>query len=327
MALGTAGTAVLPKPASSQASLGKMSMGSIMPTKHPASTFVEDAVQAIKKETNGAIEINFFPSSMLGSEASMQSQLRSGAIDFVVHSCSFLQTVVPVAGIPTVAYAYNDYKTLWASLDGTLGAYIKAALEKAGMTAFKIVDAGFRHITTSVRPINTVADLNRLKIRVPPSPLLTSLFEMLGAAPVNITAGELYTSLQAKVADGMEGSLVNVDTFKVFEVQKYCSKTSHAWDGLWMIARTRSWKAFPPEVREVIQRNFEDYAVKQQKEFARMEAELEGTLKSKGLIINEPERGQFREALELAWYYKQWKGKFGPDAWAKLEQYTGPLGA
>jgi TRAP-type C4-dicarboxylate transport system substrate-binding protein len=153
------------------------------------------------------------------------------------------------------------------------------------------------------------------------------LFQTLGAAPVTITLGELYTSLQTKVVDGMENSLVNLDALKVYEVQKYCSKTGHTWDGLWLMARTKSWKEFPQDVREVIQRNFEDHAVRQQKEFARLDAELEGTLKSKGLLFNEPERGQFREKLQQAGYYKEWKGKFGAQAWAKLEQYTGPLGA
>jgi TRAP-type transport system periplasmic protein len=327
MALGAAATTVLATPALPQAPLKKMSMGSVMTANHPASTFVEDAVQAIKKETNGAVEINFFPNSMLGSEASMQSQLRSGAIDFAVHSCTFLQTVVPVAGIPGIPYAYNDYNTLWASLDGDLGAYIKAALEKAGMTAFKIVDNGFRHTTTSVRPINTVADFEGLKIRVPPGPLLTSLFAALGAAPVTITLGELYTSLQSKVADGMEASLVNLEALKAYEVQKYCSKTGHTWDGLWLMVRTKSWKEFPQEVREVIQRNFESFALRQQKEFARMDTDMEGTLQSRGLIFNQPERGQFRKKLEQVGYYKEWKAKFGAEAWAKLEQYTGPLGA
>jgi tripartite ATP-independent transporter DctP family solute receptor len=246
-----------------------MSMGSVMTANHPASTFVEDAVQAIKKETNGALEIQFFPNSLLGSEASMQSQLRSGAIDFAVHSCAFLQTVVSVAGIPGIPYAYNDYKTLWASLNGDLGTYIKAALEKAGMTAFKIVDNGFRHTTTSVRPINTVADFAGLKIRVPPGALLTSLFAALGAAPVTITLAELYSSLQTKIADGMENSLVNLDALKAYEVQKYCSKTGHTWDGLWLIARTKSWKEFPQEVREVIPTPADYFFPRRRRHFAR----------------------------------------------------------
>ena len=323
---GASTTALLARPALSQPSIGKMSMGSVMPTSHPASTFVAEATEAIKNETNGAVQINFFPNSMLGSEPNLFSQLRSGAIDFAVLSCSFLQAAVPVAGIPGVAFAYNDYATLWKSLDGDLGAFIKTALEKVGLTPFKIVDNGFRHTTTSSRPINTVADVAGLKIRVPPSPLLTSLYATLGAGPTTIQLGELYTALQTNVVDGMENSLVNLEALKVYEVQKYCSKTEHSWDGLWLLARTKSWNELPSEIRSVIQRNFEDHATRQQQEFARLDPKMESVLQSNGMIFNQPERDQFREKLRSGGYYKEWKAKFGSEAWGKLEQYTGPLG-
>lgn len=323
---GASTTALFASSALSQPSVEKMSMGSVMPTSHPASTFVAAATEAIKTQTNGAVQIDFYPNSLLGSEAGLYSQLRSGAIDFAALSCSFLQTAVPVAGIPGVAFAYSDYAALWKSLDGDLGAFIKTALEKVGLTAFKIVDNGFRHTTTSSRPINTVADVVGLKIRVPPSPLLTSLFATLGAGPTTITIGELYTALQTKVADGMENSLVNLEALKVYEVQKYCSKTRHSWDGLWLLARTASWNELPSDMRSVIQRNFEDHATRQQEEFARLDANMESLLQSKGMVFNEPEGSQFREKLKRGGYYKEWKAKFGPEAWGKLEQYTGPLG-
>ena len=77
----------------------------------------------------------------------------------------------------------------------------------------------------------------------------------------------------------------------------------------------------------MIQRNFNEYALREQKAFAQMDTEMEGVLKGKGMIFNAPEPGQFRDKLQEAGYYRQWKKKFGPEAWAKLEQYTGLLGA
>ena len=47
----------------------------------------------------------------------------------------------------------------------------------------KIWDNGYRQITSSTKPIKTPEDLNGFKIRVPPSPLWTSMFSALGAAP------------------------------------------------------------------------------------------------------------------------------------------------
>ncbi|WP_321797586.1 TRAP transporter substrate-binding protein [Caballeronia sp. J97] len=316
------------RPAWSQSQkVWKMTMASPLPSTHPGSTFTVAAIEAIKKETNGAVQIEYLANSALGSEQSVFTQLRSGAIDFALSSSSFLYTVVPVAGTPCLSYAYNDYKTLWAALDGDLGQYIKEALNKTGATAFKMIDNGFRQITTSTKPIATPADLNGVKIRIPPSPLYTTMFSALGASPTTITVGEVYSALQTKVADGMEGSLIFLESLNIAEVQKYCSKTSHCWEGLWLMAGNKTWNKLPEDVRAVVQRNLEDAAVRQQKEFARASGEAEAKLKSKGMVVSDPTKAPFREKLVSAGYYKDWKAKFGPEAWAKIEKYTGPLGA
>ena len=319
------GAAALASPVLSQTVTEKFSMGSAMPASHPASTFVADAAASIRMQTGGSLEINFYSDSALGSEPNMYSQLRSGAIDFAVLSCSFLQSVVPVAGIPGVAFAFPDYATLWNAMNGDLGEQIKSALAKVGLTAFQVVDNGFRHTTTAAKAINSVDDLAGLKVRVPPSPLLTSLYATLGAGPTTIPLGELYTALQTRVVDGMENSLVNLEALRVFEVQKFCAKTGHSWDGLWLLARTAGWKEISADKRMVIQSNFESHAVSQQKEFMRKDLEMEAVLQSKGMTFTTPDRSRFRAKLQSAGYYRDWKAKFGADAWSVLERYAGPL--
>ncbi len=82
-------------------------------------------------------------------------------------------------------------------------------------------DNGFRQITTSNKPINTPDDLKGLKLRVPVSPLFTSMFRALGTSPTAINFVEVYTALQTKVVDGQENPLALIDAAKFYEVQKY----------------------------------------------------------------------------------------------------------
>jgi len=43
------------------------------------------------------------------------------------------------------------------------------------------------------------------------------------------------------------------------------------------------------------------------------------------MIFNEVDRKPFRDALQQAGFYTEWKGKVGPEAWGLLEKYSGPL--
>jgi hypothetical protein len=163
----------------------------------------------------------------------MFTQLRSGALEcFTLSGVNVLSTLIPTASIWGVGFAWKDYDTLWRALDGKLGAYLRAQIDKAGLVAMdKLWDNGFRQITTGMHPIVTPADLKGMKIRVPISALWTSLFGSLGAAPTGINFAEVYSALQTKVVDGQENPPAIIAAAKLYEVQKYCSLTNHMWDG------------------------------------------------------------------------------------------------
>ena len=303
-----------------------MRLGTPFLPSHPGASRMVEACDAIRAETNGAVDIQVFPGNQLGGESEMQSQLRQGAIEFMTTSGVVLQTLVPTAGVNGLPFVLNSYEQVWPAMDGDLGAFIRAAIDKAGLHTFpKCIDNGFRNVTTSVRPIEKPADLKGLKIRVPVTPLWVSTFRAFGASPTTMNLTELYSALQTKVVDGQENPLVQIDTYRLFEVQKYCSLTEHVWDGNWLVANGRKWRSLPKDAQEIISRNFDAAAVKQRADVLKLNAELEASLQQKGMAMNRPDKPPFREVLQQSGFYAEWKKKYGPDAWAKLEQYTGQL--
>src|SRR3954451_11794116 len=79
------------------------------PTAHPLNVRAVEAMDRIKKETNGRVEIQIFPNNQLGSDTDMLSQLRSGAIEFFTLSGLILSTLVPVSSINGVGFIWEDY--------------------------------------------------------------------------------------------------------------------------------------------------------------------------------------------------------------------------
>ena len=181
-------------------------------------------------------------------------------------------------------------------------------------------------MTSSTKPINVPADLKGFKIRVPVSPLWTSMFEAFGAAPASINFSEVYTALQTKVVEGQENPLAIIDTAKLYEVQKYCSKTNHMWDGFWFLANKRSWDAIPAELRDVIAHNFNKSAIDQRADVKQLNDNLESELTKKGMVFNAPDPAPFRDTLRQAGFYSQWHQKFGEEPWTLLEREVGSLG-
>ncbi|HEX7562488.1 MAG TPA: TRAP transporter substrate-binding protein [Bradyrhizobium sp.] len=293
---------------------------------HPMNIRLREAVDKIKEESGGRMEIQLFPNSQLGGDSDMLSQLRTGAIQMFNLSGLILATYVPVASINGIGFAFKDYDQVWPAMDGALGAFVRSAIAKAGLHAFdNMWDNGYRQITSSTHPINTPDDIKGFKIRVPVSPLWTSMFKALGASPTSININEVYSALQTKIVEGQENPLSLINLFKFYEVQKYVSLTNHMWDGFWTLANAKAWADLPKDLQEIVARNINGAALKEREDVRQLNDSLQGELTQKGMAFNKTDAEKFRAALRTAGFYAEWKDKYGAEAWAALEKQVGSL--
>ena len=320
-----AGMVAASRSARAQGAKVRLRYGTAFPSDHPGAKRIAEAAGAIAKETNGQVDLQVYPNSQLGSEPDMFSQTRSGALDFMSTS-GVNQTVVPVGGINAVAFAFESYDKVWAAMDGDLGTYVRAQFDKVGLHVMpKMLDNGYRNITTAAKPVTGPVDLKGLKIRVPGNQLWVTLFTALGGAPTSINFGELYAALQTRVVDGQENPLALIDSAKLYEVQKYVALTGHIWDGHFIFANVRRWNALPTDVRNVLTKHLSDAAVHEREDIVALNSGLQDKLTKAGLQFNVPDKGPFRDMLKSAGFYADWKKRFGDEPWALLEKYTGPL--
>ncbi|CAM3808661.1 TRAP transporter substrate-binding protein [Polaromonas hydrogenivorans] len=297
-----------------------------LPESHPTSSALKAACAEVSKESNGRLTMEVYPNGQLGSDTDTLSQVRSGAIDFICTAGSIYGNLVQTASINSIAFAFADYATVWKAMEGDLGAHIRASFDKVNLTQVgKFFDHGFRQITHSSKPIVTPKDLAGMKIRVPSTPLWTSMFKALDASPATVPIGELYTALQTKVVDGQENALPTIDAAKLYEVQKYCSTTSHMWEYFALVGNKRNWNALPEDLRALVSKIFDANVTKQRAAHEALNASLEAKLKGLGMQFNRVDTKPFREALQKAGYYTEWQKKFGPETWSQLEKYTGKL--
>src|SRR5271169_4357337 len=244
-----------------------------LPATHPLYIRAVEASEKIKADTKGRVEIQVFPSSQLGSDTDSLSQVRAGGIELFTLSGLILSILVAPASISGIGFAFPDYDKVWAAIDGDLGAYIREQIKKAGLMVMdKIWDNGFRQTTSSTKPINSPDDLKGFKIRVPVSPLWTSMFKAFDAAPASINFSEVYSALQTKVVEGQENPLAIIATAKLYEVQKYCSLTNHMWDGFWFLANRRSWEAVPETMRGIVAKYINAAAESERADVAKLNA-------------------------------------------------------
>ena len=319
--------AAMINPGRAQAAEYTLKWGHSMQLNHSLTIRGTEAVERIREETDGRVDIQIFPNSQLGGDSDMASQVRSGALEMYTPAATSFAPLIPVVGIVNTAFAFKDSAAGWAAMDGELGGYIRQQFEPMGVHVFdNFWENGFRQITTSEKPIMAPEDLSGMKMRVPISPMLQSMFQALDASPTSMNVSELYSALQTKVVDGQENPLSVISSRNFNEVQNYCSLTNHSWDTWFQVVNLRVWERIPEELQEIIARNINASGLQQRQDIQDAEASLKAQLQEAGMEFVDPDRDAFREALKTAGFYSHWREVFGEEAWGKLEASVGGLG-
>ena len=293
---------------------------------NPINVRLQEGIDRIAKATGGRLTMKLFPNNQLGSDTDLISQVRAGGIEFLNVSNSVLSTLVPAAALVNVGFAFTSYDQVWRGVDGELGRYIDGQIEKVGIQVMApSADNGFRQITSAEKAIKDPGDLKGFHIRVPVSPIFTSLFQALGAAPTSINFNEVYTALQTKLVGGQENGLVVIETAKLYEVQKYISETSHIWDCFALLGNRRAVGRLPADIQEIVKREIKQSVMDQRADAARLDASLKAKLQGFGMTFVAADKAAFRAALQKSTFYADWRGKFGDGAWTALQSISGPL--
>ena len=297
-------------------------------TDHPIHVRSVQMWDEVRKETNGRLTVKTFPNSQLGGDIQMLSQMRSGALEMQAISGAFLSSVVPVTALENIPYAVKTLPAAWALMDGPLGAYMrKETAAKTGLYMFdKVMDSGFRQVTSSTRPIRNAADFAGFRVRIGEIKIFVDLFKALGASATPLPLPELYTALQTKTVDGQENPLNTVETARYFEVQKYLSITNHMWAGDWLTINGDAWARLGPDIQRVVQKHARTFVALERADSARSAAAVEDKLVRQGLTRNVADYESCKSKVIASGFYASLKEQFGPTAWSLLEASIGKVG-
>ena len=219
---------------------------------HPQTIGLMVMKQYVEDRTDGNFVINIFPNSQLGAEEESLAQVQTGSLEMATASLAPVTTFQKNFFVLDIPFLFDTYYEAWMVMDSKVGQDLLASLEECGMKGLAYMENGYRHVTSSVKPITKAADFKGLKIRTMQAPMHMRNFETLGANPTPVPFSELYLSMQQKIVDGQENPIANMWDLNMYEVQKYVSLTGHIYDGMPLVANLRWFNKLPAEYQQAL---------------------------------------------------------------------------
>ncbi|MDR1536210.1 MAG: TRAP transporter substrate-binding protein [Planctomycetota bacterium] len=185
--------------------------------------------ELVEKYSNGEMTVAIFPSGQLGGEEELVSYAKEGSIDFAVASLNQVSNHAPGLEALFLPYMFPDTESMYRTLDGTADYFNEYLPRRANMRIAGYItggDYGYRQVL-SLQPVKNLADLRRLKVRVPANPVMTATFQAFGITPTPIAWGELFNALQTGVVDAFECDVSVLVSARYNEVVKYVTDINY----------------------------------------------------------------------------------------------------
>ncbi len=294
-------------------------IGHVLNTDHSWHKNLTNFANDVKEETEGRIVIQLYPSGQLGNEKDIVEGLTFGTVDGGLIGGGSFQSLDPKFGIEALPYAWPTHEAAYKAFDGKLGKYLFDLLGKNGIVGLAWWENGFRHITNNKKPIVKPDDLKGLKIRVTPDKMRLDTFKLLGAAPMAINFGELYSALQQGVVDGQENPYAIIYSNAFSEVQKYLSKSGHIWGSAVLCVNSDVWNKLSAKDKETVKKLAQKWCAAQRKETIKEEDEFLAKLKAKGMKVNDIDKAAFQKAVQPVW--KSYESTFGKELMDMVREY------
>lgn len=283
-------------------------------TSHPVHIEAEAMVKRIAERTKDQVKITIFPNNALGSPVEAAQQTRLGAIDLMLLNPANIEALSKTIGVINIPYQFDSYEHAHKTLDVTGRDWIAEQLKTAGFTWIANFEWGFRALTNSRKPVNQPADVQGLKIRVPPELAIKAAFEALGASTQTIAFQEVYLALANKVVDGQDNPVGTTFAAKFFEAQKHLALTRHIYASIMFCANPRTFanKLSEEQRKIVIDEGTKAGAAARKGVRDNEEANLAAMQKA-GVEITRPDVAPFRDKMGPA--YEQLRKALGEDTW------------
>jgi tripartite ATP-independent transporter DctP family solute receptor len=287
-------------------------LASVLPESHPVHKALVMFADTVKEKTKGEAVITVYPAGQLGQEKDYIEGVKLGSIEFTKVSSAPLGQFSKTLQVVSLPFIWKNLDHQHHVLEGSIGKRLMADLEKNGFKGLAFFDAGFRNVTTQVRPVLKPDDLKGLKIRVMKSKPLIATINAFGATAVPMGQSEVYVALQQKVIDGWENNEPTVIAFNMQEVAKYYSYTRHVSIPDILVMSKQVFDSASPEVQKAILDAAKETIPVQRKIWADFVGTAKSQLKEKGMEFNEVDNiGEFQAKDKPL--YKEYEPIVGAD--------------
>lgn len=222
------------------------------PPSHPFSRADIEWMRHVERESGGRIAFKpFWSGSLISSDMSMV-EIRHGVADIglitPIYARGGAHMLRAQSGFYGGVRSITDQVAVYNCLSARFPAFSE---ELEGLHVLAVQGGNFPGIVTTERPVNSLDDIRGLRLRAPTENMDVLL--RLGADPVNMPMGEVYSALAKGVIDGVVAPADTIRSLHFSEVADHFTSMRFSRGAYPARAMSdKAWRRLPEDLRQLL---------------------------------------------------------------------------
>src|SRR5271163_3414254 len=277
----------------------------VHPEGYPTVQSVEDMGKKLSDATGGRLTIQMYASMQLGGEKEAIEQAQVGAIQIARVSVGALGPVVPDLNVFNLPFLFRNTAHMEKVIDGPIG---QDLLDKVTnnpnthLVGLAWMDAGARNFYDTKKPIESIADLKGLKIRVMGNPMFVAMMTALGGNGVAMGYDQVFSALQTGVVDGAENNPPSFYFDNHYQAAKYYTLTEHLIVPEILVFSRLSWDKLSKDDQALVKKLAREAQLDERQLWKKVEDEAMAKMKASGIEVDTiADKTPFEAAVKPVW--------------------------
>ena len=285
-----------------QAQTYTMTLAHVLSDQSPYQVILNEFKSLVEERSAGDISVEIQCCGQAGNEGRAIQSIRTGILTGGFVGGSTLETVVPAYRVLSLPYLFEDKAQAYEVLQSEMGREMLDLLADVEMYGVGFGSIYERSVASKAPArVETIDDMQGLKIRVLPTPGFVEAYKAMGTQPTPMAYGELFMAIQNNVVDALEVSPDAYVADKFFEATNtYTLTKAHQSTTVFVLSKSW-WDGLPDDVKELIQTAGEEAIAVGIAAHDKLADDGLETARAAGIEIIEPDLAPFMESARKSW--------------------------
>lgn len=237
-------------------------MATKQPVDSPEGQVFERFAKLTEEYTNGELKIDVYPNEQLGKEDAVLEQLQANIVQIYAEGFGYMKKWEPALAWVSAAFAFDDYDH-WQRFmtSDTVTGWFDSAAEQSGVRPLgdptRILRGPFR-VMVSNKPVESAADIERIKLRMHENKVAIETWDHLGAEVITLPWTEVYQGISKGIVEAVNSPIALVESMRFNEVAPHIARHDEYWQSIGFMVNEQALEALDEATFEGLMRAYNE---------------------------------------------------------------------